>query len=116
MATLYETLNRVALFLSLPARAMRACGGQLLPDGRGGLTAALPFSRPDPGLGGNAAPRAAAFRKPQPDPADSSNPLAHPFTPLPPNWPGVALKPLAREGGGKRCRSTAFWIAWDKPV
>ena len=85
MVTLYETLNRVALFLSLPARAMRARGGQLLPDGRGSLAAAFPFSRPDPGLGGDAAPQAAAFRKPQPDPADSFNPLVHPFTPLPPN-------------------------------
>ena len=85
MATLYETLNRVALFLSLPARAMRACGGQTLSDGRGGLAAAFPFSRPDPGLGGDAAPQAAAFRKPQPDPADSFSPLVLPSMPLPPN-------------------------------
>jgi hypothetical protein len=51
MATLYDTLNRVALFLSRPARAVRACSGQVLSDERGGLTAASRFSRPDPGLG-----------------------------------------------------------------
>src|SRR5215207_702758 len=51
MATLYETLKRVAFFLSRPARAMRACSGQALPVRRGGLTAASRFSRPDPGLG-----------------------------------------------------------------
>ena len=66
MATLYETLNRVALFLSLLAQAMRTCGGQLLPDERGGLTAAFPFSRPDPGLGVTRRHRQLPFGSPNP--------------------------------------------------
>src|SRR5215203_2151235 len=66
MATLYETLNRVALFLSLPARAMRACSGQVLPVRTGGLTAASRFSRPDPGLGVTRRHRQLPFGSPNP--------------------------------------------------